>query len=179
MNIELNVAASQNRLEDVKQLYKENDVLYVAIAMAAQSGHPGMIEYLLTLETTKEDRDKGLGEGLFYASQNGHLPTVEYLLANGAPKVRKRERSALHVAAAMGHNEIVLKLLKAGIKVDVLDPDRCTPLLGAVGDGRIETVKLLLEKGADPNRADRFGLTPKILALRRNNEEIIALLNNA
>lgn len=181
MNIAMDNAASGNRLEDVKTLYNENDLLCEAIALASQNGHMETLEYLLTLNTTKEDRDKGLAEGLFYASQNGYLAVVELLLAEKAPLKRPghgNTRTALHAAAGGGRNAVVVKLIDAGIKVDVLNEDKCSPLFDAVGSKRVEAVKLLLERGADPDRKGRFGVTPKTLALQTGNEDIIALLND-
>ena len=49
-------------------------------------------------------------------------------------------------------------------------------LLIACQYGRIELVKLLLDKGADINTSDMIGNTPLIIACRENNLSIVALL---
>lgn len=100
-------------------------------------------------------------------------------MANVNPKFIKRDRSALHAAAGQGHYDIVVKLLDAGFMVDTLDVDGCSPLFDAVGGSCEEIVKLLLENSADPNRKDNFALTPKALARRMGNKEIIKILKNA
>ena len=177
MNIELNVAASENNLEAMKKLYQAGDRLFIALAMAAQGGHKEALEFLLTLETTSEDQQEGMREGLFYASQNGHLEIVELLLADKA-SLKRKGRSALHAAAGQGHCDIVLKLIAAGIKVNVTDSDKCTPLFEAVANKHPEVIKSLLEKGADPIHKNRFGLTPSELAREYGTDEIKALILN-
>jgi len=176
MNIELNIAASKNNIEEVKKLYKKKDLLNVAIAMTAQNGHKELLEYLLTLETTLEDKELGLNEALFYASQNNYLEIVEFLLANGASFNRKG-RTALHAAACWGNNEIIEKLINAGMNVNVLDEDDSIPLCEAIVNKRVETVKILLEKGSNPLFPDEFGITPKDLALDYGGKEIKKLIS--
>lgn len=58
----------------------------------------------------------------------------------------------------------VQKSLDAGEKVDVIDSLGQTALIAAVSHNSLETVKLLLERQANPNLADGSGWTPLIYA---------------
>ncbi len=178
MNIELEIAASENNIEAMHAAYKENDQIKNSLAMAAQDGHKEAVEFLLSKVTTDEDKKEGLIEGLFYASQNGFIEMVDLLLENGATFKRKG-RSALHAAAGQGHVKIVEKLIAAGMKVDILSIDNTTPLAESVANKQLESVKLLLAKGAKPLLADKFGLTPKDIAMRYATDEIKSLILGA
>ena len=55
--------------------------------------------------------------------------------------------------------------------------DTTTYLIGAAVRGRVETVRFLLEKGADPNLAGKFaGLTALLAATQRGDADIVDLL---
>lgn len=176
MNIPLNIACDEGDLEKAKSLYVPGDEIYIAMAMAAQKGHLEVLKFILECETDPKDREKGLCQALFIASQNGHLETVAHLLQLGKPIVKKKERSALHAAASMGHVDITQMLLDAGIAVDFLDEDGCTPLWEAVTNSRIGTIRLLLERGANPRLEDDFGNSPYSLALQNNYAEALELM---
>eukprot|EP00277_Geminigera_cryophila_P004209 CAMPEP_0179419202 /NCGR_PEP_ID=MMETSP0799-20121207/8464_1 /TAXON_ID=46947 /ORGANISM="Geminigera cryophila, Strain CCMP2564" /LENGTH=155 /DNA_ID=CAMNT_0021192641 /DNA_START=27 /DNA_END=494 /DNA_ORIENTATION=+ len=67
-------------------------------------------------------------------------------------------RTALHWAAANGHQDQVAALLKAGADAN----SACqyvgqTPLYMATRWRRAEAIRELLQHGADPQKADRFG----------------------
>ena len=55
-------------------------------------------------------------------------------------------------------------LLAAGAKVDAPDRIGTTPLAWATGNGNLETARLLLKAGADPNREDKEGGSPYMAA---------------
>ncbi len=61
----------------------------------------------------------------------------------------------------------------ASVPVDARDSDGRTALMLAVLQGRLDTVVALLRRGADPNAADRAGVTP-LQAARANNQPAIA-----
>jgi ankyrin repeat protein len=117
--------------------------------------------------TTKEDpvaataRAKLSAQGLRasteslvqYAAQ-GDSTIVEWLLQAGvsAKAVEPRRRvTALHNAAAQGHERIALQLLDAGADVNALDWQGNTPLTLAAFAAQPKLVKLLLSRNADPN----------------------------
>lgn len=58
-------------------------------------------------------------------------------------------RTLLHVAASMGHKDLVLELLSQDAEIDATDVDGATPLKLAVRDGKVDTVEILLQKGAE------------------------------
>ena len=67
----------------------------------------------------------------------------------------------LHVAAGRGHNDVITFLLKSGCDVNAVTSDsEETALHLATRWGRCSTVKLLLEHGADPNKASCMECTP-------------------
>ena len=51
-----------------------------------------------------------------------------------------------------------------------------TPLHAAVGEGRIEVVERLLAAGADPERVDEEGWTPRALARELGEAEVAVRL---
>lgn len=69
-------------------------------------------------------------------------------------------------------------LLDAGARVDVRDNLlKSTPLGWACRWGRLEIVKLLLERGADPVEADAEPwATPQACAEKRGHDAVLALL---
>ncbi|KAI2633857.1 ankyrin repeat-containing domain protein, partial [Xylaria nigripes] len=81
-------------------------------------------------------------------------------------------------AASNGHVEVVKLLLekKANLNVAPANRSRFAPLHLAVSGGHTEVLQLLLESGADPNAADKYGLSPLILAAIKGKESIVQLL---
>jgi len=65
---------------------------------------------------------------------------------------------------------------KENIALDAVNKDGQTPLVKAVLEGNTEAVKLLLDKGADVNLADKNGNTPLIYGCILNKPEIINAL---
>ena len=89
--------------------------------------------------------------------------------------------TALIAAAHLGHQEVVRRLIASGAPLDHVNNLGWTALIEAVilGDGgpdHIETVRALVEAGADRTIADRDGVTPLQHAEARGYEKIDALL---
>ena len=89
---------------------------------------------------------------------NGYMPIFRRLMSKGADVTLGRP---LHRACKKAKNEIIVELLKKDeIKPQlngIYDYDETTPLLAYVDNkhSTLDTVKLLLEKGANPNSKKR------------------------
>jgi ankyrin repeat protein len=88
----------------------------------------------------------------------------------------------LHTAAGLGRNELVRVLVKSGVDVDsvgVGDVDRCTSLHLAVHMKQAETVRLLLDLGADSALEGKMGedtKTPLEWARFKGHDDIAKML---
>ncbi len=92
--------------------------------------------------------------------------------------------TALIAAAHLGHHEVVKRLIGAGAPLDHVNKLTWTALIEAVvlGDGgadHIETVRALVEAGADTTIGDRQGVTPLDHARARGYTEMIAILERS
>jgi outer membrane protein assembly factor BamB len=80
-------------------------------------------------------------------------------------------------AARRGDLEAVTRLLASGVDVNAKTRYGATALFFACGQGRVDVVRLLLDKGADPNAKDTFyGATPLNWAVNHGSSEIALLL---
>lgn len=89
--------------------------------------------------------------------------------------------TALIAASELGHAEVVRRLVAAGSPLDHVNNLGWTALLEAVilGDGgpaHQDTVRILVQGGADRTIADRDGLTPLDHAKARGFTEIVSIL---
>ncbi|RDW83332.1 hypothetical protein BP5796_04823 [Coleophoma crateriformis] len=66
----------------------------------------------------------------------------------------------LQSASLKGHDHIVAFLLNAGCVIDSVNEAQDTPLLDAVDNDHLEVVKLLLQAGANPHKANIHGEEP-------------------
>lgn len=114
---------------------------------------------------------------LLVAVQNGDAATAQVLLRakNGDVNATGTQRiTALAYAAYLGNDLLVSMLLAAGA-----DAERCcdtTPLMSASSSGHQSVVRLLIEGGAQVNRADGGGFTALHYATREGNADIVRLL---
>jgi hypothetical protein len=84
------------------------------------------------------------------------------------------EYSSLMLAAQNGHDKIVKTLLDAGCPIHTKSADGDTALFRALTYGRLSTVKLLLEEGADLSlRAPRSGKTGLMTAVYSGSAELV------
>ncbi len=150
-----------------------------ALSAALQNKHPELVTPLL-----KEIERQGSkpGWGALKAALEFRPDLVPILLARGAsvhetpsqPNSRLMGDSLLWYALHFGHKDLIVPLLGAGANVNAHHGDT-TPLVEALGQGA-ETVKLLLDRGADPNAIVGAGQTPLILAAQTGNVEATRLL---
>ena len=68
--------------------------------------------------------------------------------------------TALHMACANGHLDIVKLLLKHGANPNALNKSKNTPLHWAALNGRTEIIELLIEAKADANLKNEFDHVP-------------------
>lgn len=92
--------------------------------------------------------------------------------------------TALIAAAHLGHAEIVRALIAAKAPLDHVNNLGWTALIESIvlGDGgknHTDTLRALVEAGADVNIADGSGSTPLRLAKNRGYREMIAILEKA
>lgn len=109
--------------------------------------------------------------GLVESAAKGKLSVVESLLKRGIdPDVRDlggSETTALFVAAANGHDNVVKALLEAGANANAAaDKSDITALMLAALRGNADVVLTLLKAGADANAQDDQGETALMFAIR-------------
>lgn len=92
--------------------------------------------------------------------------------------------TALIAAAHLGHAEVVRMLITAGAPLDHVNNLQWTALIESIvlGDGganHTETLRALVEAGANVNFSDSRGLTPLALARSRSYRDMVAILEKA
>ncbi|KAM3187179.1 hypothetical protein ACTXT7_002833 [Hymenolepis weldensis] len=102
------------------------------------------------------------------AIELGHLQMVKLLIKAGADiNVSDCPRYPLHQAALFGRAAIVELLINSGAKVSILTErhQSCLHLLASQSAERfVETAKVLLKHGCDPNNLDDDGMAPLHIA---------------
>ena len=114
------------------------------------------------------------------------VPTLKVALELGASAKNVTSRydgTALIAAAHLGHAEVVRTLIAAGAPLDHVNNLGWTALmesivLGNGGPRHTETLKALLDAGANPNIADRSGTTPLAHARARGYAQMVKLLTS-
>ena len=156
------------------------DVGHLASALAAASA-AGHAPYATVAAT------KGAGGTLLMkAAHAGHLAAVELLLEHGAAvdghaRDETYNTTALMMACAAGHDEVVAALCAAGCDVCLLDMEGRSALLHAARRGHRRACELLLASDAALapemiGQADETGLTPLAAAAVNNHLGAVNLL---
>lgn len=146
----------------------------LTLAMQEQSLRAAKL--LLEQPGLKIDALNQAGESaLMMAALKGEVAGAKMLLARGA-KVNKEGWSPLHYAATGPEPELVRLLLDSGAEVDPAAPNGTTPLMMAAQYGSEDSVKLLLERGADPNRRNQRELRAADFAKLAGRDALAARL---
>lgn len=154
------------------------------VHIAAQEGHWSALILLLSHPAGALLINVPMYDGrtpLFLAATNGFLKTVELLLGWGAqPNIAAKGLwNPIHAAACNGHWAVVEVLLNSKIGATLIDAqlkNGYTPLYLAAQKGRIETVKLLLHRGARIDNVTHDLSNPIHTAAKEGHFTIVELL---
>jgi ankyrin repeat protein len=152
---------------------------------AAEKGDPAQVTKALENGAEVDTRDARQLTPLLIASHEGHADVVEVLLNKGSnPKLTDKYGStAMHRAASQGRDAVIRALLDHGVDVNLRSGgpgfpvgfNDETPLIEAASR-YAETVRLLIERGADVNARNAMGQTALMRATMNGASEVILLL---
>ena len=144
---------------------------------AVYCGQPLVRDYLVARLTAE-----GIALDIFEATAIGNETQLAALL-EAEPALAESFSgdgwTPLHLAAAFGTPEAVATLLAVGASVDEVsrNPQHNQPLHAALALGKnAETVRLLLDHGADANAAQAGGFTPIFSAAIANRRDLAEIL---
>ncbi|XP_038123686.1 histone-lysine N-methyltransferase EHMT1a isoform X4 [Cyprinodon tularosa] len=127
-------------------------------------------------ENTKLKKMKGPNRQLYVSAKQGDLQMVIQLLVDGKdPNLLMeghKKRTALHAAAAEGHQEVCHMLVQAGANLEVFDEEQRTPLIVACENNHLDTVKYLVRAGAAVGHKDIMGFTCLHLAAKMGHYDV-------
>lgn len=161
-----------------------------ALVVAAYGGHLDVAARLIGAGADVNHQDETKQSAYLIATSeigaDTGLALLRLTLAHGADltALDRFNGTGLIRAAHRGYDEIVDELLRAGITVDHVNGLGWTALLESIilgqGDPRhTRVVELLLAAGANPDLADREGVTPLGHARARNQEAVVRVLTAA
>jgi uncharacterized protein len=149
------------------------------LMIVARAGNVDAAKVLLAHGATVEARETWHGEtALMWAAAEKHPAMIQELIAHGAAidatsaienwerqtTAEPREKwlplggfTPVMFAAREGCVECLATLAKAGANLNRGDPDGLTPMVDAIINGHYDAARFLLEKGADPDLADKTG----------------------
>lgn len=164
-------------------LKKKDKFGATALIWASGAGHGAVVDILIEVAKKTDDKyvneQDDFGTSALIAGAAGHPRIVETLLHGGArhSDVDALGRTALHVAANGGFNDVAAILVRAGADIELTDRAGVTALYLASEANHRDIVALLLGFGADRNRAaTKNKWTPLYVASFRGNEEIVQML---
>lgn len=114
-------------------------------------------------------------------------PQIVYICLQRGAKFDPHPRfgqTALHIASECGHEDCIRQILDFAERkgasvtqlVNVTDQSANCPLHLAALRGRTSCIMILLQRGADPEKVDRFGRTALFIAATAGHTECVALL---
>jgi len=138
--------------------------------------------FILEVFAAETQQDK-LNKKLLDASLQGDINSVRGLLKMGADvnTVGIFYSRPLHLASSSNRDlpELVALLIKEGAKLNPQNSAGQTPLHLAVDYGRTDSIKILLDSGADPFLKDKEGKTAKDYTLKNGYKTIFSLISKA
>jgi len=147
---------------------------------AAVLGDSAALARLMGPSPSAEDLNKALGG----AARGGHIELCRKLLDAGADiesaSGEARITPLLHGIVSRSH-ETVLLLLDRGANIEARHPKNSTSLHYAAAYADIETIRLLLSRGAASqiDVANDFGFTASRVAETRGRSDVVQLLDQA
>jgi ankyrin repeat protein len=155
--------------------------------VAAHGGHHAAMRALVAAGADPNALENDRYDIVTIAAVANDVPTLEVALALGARATNVTSRydgTALIAAAHLGHVEVVRTLIRARAPLDHVNNLGWTALIESIvlGDGgprHTETLRALVEAGANVNLADRNGQTPLSLARSGGYTEMVRLLERA
>ena len=157
--------------------------LTAAESLIADAAARGDREGVKALLKKAADVNAAQGDGmtaLHWAAMNGDVELTEMLVYAGA-NVRATTRlgtyTPLYLASQQGHAKVIQALVKAGADLKAGTPNGTTPLMVAAASGDVDSVRTLLDHGAEINGRDGVRWqTPVMYAAANNRAAVIELL---
>ena len=142
----------------ISGINKQDRKGFNSLFVAAQHGHIEIVELLIKHGADVNISNDQSNTPLWIASLRGYSEVVKCLIESNKVIYYNRcgtqTASSLYVAAQNNHWKCVELLLKSG-KCDInLDHNGATPLWKAALEGSIQTLKLLVENGANVEQSD-------------------------
>lgn len=152
--------------------------------VAAYGGHHEAMRVLVHSGVNPNALENDRYDIVTIAAVANDIPTLKASLALGgsAKNITSRyDGTALIAAAHLGHAEVVRILIRAGAPLDHINNLGWTALIESIvlGDGgprHTDTLKALVQAGANVNLPDRHGQTPLSLARSRGYNEMVSIL---
>lgn len=143
------------------------------------SNHDGFLTWFLQQGANPDVPGVGGNTALHIAAQTGKADMASRLLSEGADAGRKNSdgRTPLHLVFGEGAQSIVPVFLTANLQPDVRNNQGETLLYhGVLANWPLETLRSLLQAGADAEADDNFRNTPLHAAVIEERPDVVALL---
>ncbi len=166
---------ARNRLLELGVSFNQD-----ALAESVKEGKLQAVSLFIDAGLSPDAKDKHGVTMLCAAIRANHGNIMRLLLERGANidlQSEDRLNSPVMDATAMGANELLAELLAKGPDLNLKSKDGQTALVIAVGRNDAESVRLLLEAGADPDIEDKLGFTARKYAKLFHNPSIVALMD--
>lgn len=151
-NLALMTHLAQHGINPGRSIIDDDGNEWNALLLAAEDGELPIVRFLVEQGVDVNTVIDNGRTAFISAASEGHLHVLDYLLAQGVDLQTPSRKNcvALLYAAGGGHNDVVQYLLELGVSVDVRH-NGWTAFLVAAQNGKLETIKLLLQHGADIN----------------------------
>lgn len=149
------------------------------LMIASEGGNFNIVEYLIQQGANINDLDEFNESALTYAVNDGNIKIIRLLVKKGADlNILDEDGTPLLHKAVLTDSSVVQELIRLGIDPDVKNADGFTALDEAISDDEVDSVRVLLEGGADLNVIPNDGLGYSLLidAANKGNDEIVSLL---